>query len=125
MSLSIPARTAEWNQASREYEVCEAIQKIKHLASKHSQCCIYLCNGTKLTNTDYLSPLTLEKHRYEQEQFDKDIERIETKIDTLAKEFSMWAEYQYDPRGATVKLFARPDLEGKGYERNLTDILYI
>lgn len=127
LSLSIPTRTAEWHMAAREHEVCEAIQKIKHLAIKHNRCCICLCNGTTIMNANrvHVPDAILEKYRYDQEQFDKDIEKIENKIDTLAKEFSIWAEYQYDPCGATVKLFAHPDLEGKGYERNLTDILYI
>lgn len=118
LCVALPQQTTHWNYTGRTLDAIKDIKRIMSLAKKHNTRCEWLCNGTTTQRNDWKIQ---DKYRYTQKQFDIDIDKIETKIKDIAKNFGFIIEYQYDPRGATVKLLYKFD----NYIKNITDILYI
>jgi len=108
----------------------EVINKVKRLARKHHRLCEMSCNGEGWVNGTYYSTSSNNKNSLfhsesayinneETTIFDIEAEKIEKKINKLinklVKNTNLDANYQYDPRGATVKLFLN--------KVNITDLI--
>jgi hypothetical protein len=118
LCMALPQETSKWNYEGKALDAIKDIKRIKMLSKKHQIICTWLCNGTKANSNNYQLQ---EKYRYNKEQFDIDIDKIETKIKNITKNFDFIIEYQYDPRGATIKLLYKFEQ----YTKNITDVLYL
>ena len=101
-----------------DYKAYEIMQKVKRLSKKHQRQCVNSCNGHGIVNgqmyyggviDDYVRRICgwNVKSSYTEDNedysiFDKEIDKIEEKINRIIKDTPFKVEYQRDPRGWTV-----------------------
>lgn len=121
-------------QANIPWDTCQTVKKVTNLAKAHQRQCENDCNGHGFIprkgwfttanpqgtpNSAYLN--NEPSIEYTETVFDQEIAKIEDKIIKLLKTTCLSAEFQHDPRGATVRII----FTESGIENNLTEVLYI
>ena len=110
--------------ADFDYKDFAIFQRIARLSKKHQRQSVNSCNGYGIVNGQMYYGGQIDdyaKRTYgygvkssyldncEESVFDKEISKIEDKINLLVKDTRFTVEYQGDPRGWTVKLFYEKD----------------
>lgn len=104
--------------ADFNYEDYAILQRIARLSKKHLRQCENACNGAGVVNGQAYSLGSIDDYARREygygvksgyiaddvSVFDKEIDKIEDKINRLIKDTKFSVEYQHDPRGYTVKL---------------------
>ena len=114
-------------------KLADAFDAIRRLARKHQRLAEMSCNGVGYVKGQMYYNGRIDdyaKRQYgpnvksayldkdcEETIFDNESDKVQDKINALAKPVGLTVEYQGDPRGATVKV--------KYQDINLTDILWL